>query len=108
MMITCPECKAEYSDQAKACIHCGAKNPKKMSGGSKFGIFALVIIGLFIAFLVIGNMAYDPKEHALSDAIARCRKDENDQLLSIGARRLARDACEMLAQRYKDNYGRAP
>jgi len=58
-VITCAECKKEYSDQAKACVHCGARNSNKMSAGGKFGVAILVIAGLFVAFLVLGNLSYN-------------------------------------------------
>jgi len=58
MLITCQECKKEYSSEAKACVHCGAKNPKLMSGAGMFGVVVLVLVGLFVAFLVIGNLNY--------------------------------------------------
>lgn len=57
MLITCPECKREYSSEAKACVHCGAK-PKRMTGAGKFGVFMLVLVALFVAFLVLGNLNY--------------------------------------------------
>ena len=108
MMITCPECKKEYSDQSKKCVHCGARNPNKMSGVGKFGVFLLIIVGLFVFLLIVGNMAYDPEQHSAELAIEECRKSESDVLLSIEARRIARGACELLEQRYKNKYGRAP
>jgi hypothetical protein len=108
MMITCPECKKEYSDQSKNCVHCGARNPNKMSAGGKIGVFLLIVVGLFVALLIFGNMAYDPEQHSAELAIEECRKSENDALLSIEARRIARGACELLEQRYKDKYGHAP
>lgn len=54
MMITCPECKKEYSSEAKACVHCGARNPNRMSGAGKVGVVVGVIVGLFVVFLIIG------------------------------------------------------
>lgn len=67
-MITCPECKKEYSEQAKACVHCGARNPKRMSAGGKFGVAILVLVGLFVAFLVIGNLSYNASGGAATNA----------------------------------------
>ena len=107
-LITCSICKKEYYGHAKVCVHCGAKNPNKMGAGSKFGIFVLAIVGIFIALLIIGNLAYDPEQHAAEEAIAQCHKIHSDELLGIGARRLARDTCDLMEQRYKDKYGRAP
>lgn len=72
MMITCAECKKEYSGQAKACVHCGARNPNKMSAGGKFGmfvlVFVLVLVGLFIALLVIGNLSSPTSNSSYTNA----------------------------------------
>lgn len=67
-MITCLECKNEYSEQAKACVHCGARNPMRMSTGGKFGMTILVLVGLFVAFLVIGNLSYTASGGAAANA----------------------------------------
>lgn len=67
-VIACDECKKEYSEQAKACVHCGARNPNKMSAGGKFGVAILVIVGLFVAFLVIGNLSYNSSGGAATGA----------------------------------------
>ena len=56
-MITCAECKKEYSGQSKACVHCGARNPNKMSIGGKFGVLILIVAGFFIILFVIGNFS---------------------------------------------------
>lgn len=57
MMISCPECKKGYSSEAKMCVHCGARNPKRMSGAGKLGVGLLVLVVLFGAFLMIGAMS---------------------------------------------------
>jgi len=56
MMITCQECKKEYSSEAKACVHCGARNPHRMSGAGKLGVGVAVVVGLFVVFLIIGTL----------------------------------------------------
>lgn len=58
-MLTCKECAKEYSNDAKACPNCGARNPNKWSAGAKFGAFIGVLVVLFIAFLAIGAMTPD-------------------------------------------------
>lgn len=79
-----------------------------MSVAGMFGVVLLFAVGLFVVLIVIGNMLYDPKEHSAQLAVEECRKAENDGLLSIDARRLARGACNLLEQEYKNKYGRAP
>jgi hypothetical protein len=39
----------------------------------------------------------DPQEVIDSEAIKKYRKMENDELLDIGARRFARQACDLMA-----------
>jgi hypothetical protein len=58
-MISCKECSKEYSNDAKACPNCGARNPNKWSAGTKFLAFIGVLVVLFIAFLAIGAMTPD-------------------------------------------------
>ncbi len=108
MLISCPECKKEYSDQAKACVHCGARNPKRMGPGLKLATILAAVLCVFLALVLIGNLAYDPEKERDQRAIAECKKTENDPLLDADARRLARGACELLEQRYREKYGHAP
>lgn len=108
MLITCAECHSEYSDQAKACVHCGAPTVRT-GGGSGRLVRALVIAaGLFIVLVVFGNLVYDPGRDAAERAIAECRKTEKDTLLDVNARRLARDTCDSLESNYEKKYGRTP
>ena len=108
MLITCAECKKEYSDQAKQCVHCGARNPNKMSGGLKFATIIMALVCVLLALILIGNTVYDPEQDAAQQAIASCGDLVDDELLSINARRLARDTCDRMEQRYKEKYGHAP
>ena len=109
MMIKCTECGKEYSDQAKACVHCGAPNTT-ISGGCLKAVIGLVVMVVVFVIIVIALRAYtiDPQEVIDSEAIKECRKAENDELLDISARRLARDACDLMEKRYNENYGHAP
>lgn len=109
MMIACKECGKEYSDQAKACVHCGAPNATK-SGGCLKAMIGLVVMVVVFVMIVIALRAYtlDPEEAIKSEAIKECRKTENDELLDIGARRLARDACDLMEKQYNEKYGHAP
>lgn len=59
MLISCKECQKEYSNDAKACPNCGARNPNKWGAGTKFMAFIGVLIVLSIAFLAIGAMTPD-------------------------------------------------
>lgn len=96
-LITCPECKKEISDQAKMCPHCGYELPKKKSGVSprKKTKSALIIGGVFLAFLIVGGgyFFFSPVTlqwccyHHISDATcvepetcSRCGKTWGDPL----------------------------
>lgn len=69
----------------------------------------VVMIVLFAIFIIaIRTYTLDPQEVIDSEAIKECRKMENDELLDIGARRLARDACDLMEKRYNEKYGHAP
>lgn len=71
------------------------------------GYIILGVIVLFIAFLVIGNMAYDanPEKFRAQAAIDMCYKPVNDELLDRGTRLFARNACQKMQREYKDKYG---
>ncbi|MCO1335350.1 hypothetical protein MO867_13510 [Microbulbifer sp. OS29] len=94
MLIQCKECSNEYSDQAQACIHCGARNPNKTSTGRKAGVAMLSLLGIAAGLLVLGNLIYDPEKDALQRALIECRKAQDDPLLTTEARRMARTACD--------------
>ena len=70
----------------------------------------LVVMVVLFAIFVIAIRAYtlDPQEMIDSEAIKECRNTENDELLSVEARRLARDACDLMEKRYNEKYGHAP
>ena len=108
MLIACEECSKEYSDQAKTCIHCGARNPSKKTAGAKFGVFLLWAAGIFVALVVFGNLVYDPDKDAAQRAIAECRKSKDDALLGRDARLLARKACDRMVADYRRQYGHSP
>ncbi len=62
------------------------------------------------AIFVVAIRAYtlDPQEVKDSEAIKECRKIENDVLLELSSRRFAREACDLLEQKYNDKYGNPP
>ncbi len=77
----------------KACVHCGAPNTTK-SGGCFKAVLGMVAMVVVFAIIVITLPRVSVSPQVIdSEAIKECRKTENDELLSIGARRLARDAC---------------
>lgn len=110
MMINCKECGKAYSDQAKACIHCGARNPTHTGGGCLKAIIGLVVmVVLFAVFVVAIRMyTFDPKEASEREMIMACRNVQNDTANGIEARQTAREACDLMEQKYTAKYGHGP
>lgn len=48
-LITCKDCKKEFSTDAKRCLHCGAKKPGSQI--VRYGLWAIVAVGLIIPFV---------------------------------------------------------
>lgn len=111
-MITCPDCKKEYSDQAPRCVHCGARNPNRMSGGKKVGIVLLVLIGLVVAFLgfgaVVGNTPAGKQQARERNAIATCWDSQAKKSLDPGEQRFVASACEKMEDDYRKKWGHNP
>lgn len=112
MLTACQECGKEISSEAKACPHCGkptAAPGSKSSDGAKTG--CLWIVGsLAIAFGIYAvSLNNDPDFQARMKAKAameECRKPEKDELLPIDARRFFREACDQMAEKYRQQFGR--
>lgn len=109
MMINCKECGKAYSDQAKACIHCGARNPTDTGGGCLKAIIGLVVmVALFAIFVVAIRMyTFDPKEASEREMIMGCRDAENDAR-GIETRQTIRGACDSMEQKFTAKYGHGP
>lgn len=66
-LFACSECGKSYSDQAAACVHCGARNPKYKSAGTRFLIGVLILVcGIFILIGVIAAFDNPTPEQKLS------------------------------------------
>ena len=110
MMINCMECGKAYSDQAKACIHCGARNPAHAGGGCLKAIIGLVVMVVLFAIFVVAIRMYtlDPKEASDKEMIMACRDVQNDTANGIETRQTARAACDAMEQKYREKYGHGP
>lgn len=56
MLTTCSECGKQFSDQAPACVHCGAPNAayqKPIGGAAKFLIATVVAVVVVLGGLMI-------------------------------------------------------
>ena len=95
MMINCTECGKAYSDQVKACIHCGARNPAHAGGGCLKAVIGLVVMVVLFAIFVVAIRMYtfDPKEASDKEMIMACRDVQNDTANGIETRQAAREAC---------------
>lgn len=80
-LITCKECKAQVSNQAKTCPQCGAKVPKKTSVLT--WIFGFVILGVVFASI---NKGESMKANAIAKQeakpVAWIYRSQNDPMTS--------------------------
>jgi hypothetical protein len=110
MMINCTECGKAYSDQAKACIHCGARNPASTGGGCLKAVIGLVVMVVLFAIFVVAIRMYtfDPKEASEKEMIMACRDALNDTANGIETRQTLREACDSWEQKFREKYGHGP
>ncbi|HSR65908.1 MAG TPA: hypothetical protein VLM17_09960 [Xanthomonadaceae bacterium] len=116
-LLDCPECKREYSDQAAACVHCGARNPAHRKPTPLILKLLLGIVVLFVTFIGLGlvlEMA-DPTSGQRNDdrsAIEYCESEyarlEDDPRMTRGALGLAYGACEKLKDDFRRKWNREP
>lgn len=111
-LIRCKDCGKEFSSDAKSCIHCGAKAPKQASGCMPIALVMLVSALVLIAVLIYAGTAPGSSDYSRQSgdraAIEQCKKDRDDELNLISTRRLLRDTCAQLEQRFRDKYGYSP
>ena len=102
-MKTCAECGKEFSDQARACVHCGAPNPRKagpfagaakLVAGIALGTFALVFA--YSAYLSGTPEAKERREDR--KAIEQCEMVNSPSFHECFERR----------RRYIEKWGRQP
>lgn len=112
---TCHECGKEYSSEAKACIHCGARNPSHRGMGYYASRLALVAGLLVVGFMALGGLLVSrvpPEEREAKyrdrEAIEMCREQQNDELSDISTRRMIREACDKMASNFRATYGVDP
>ena len=107
MLIECPECGKEYSDQSGKCVHCGAGNPNKMGLALKLATFAMAGVCVLLVLMLIGIRS-DPEKQQARDAISLCREGQADELMDIEARRFVRATCDKMEQDFVRKYGVKP
>jgi hypothetical protein len=115
-LIACNECSKEYSDQAPACIHCGAKNQgfKKQMGC--LPILLLCAIGAIAFVIVIGLFLSDTPEAKArmkdSDTIDFCESEyarmKEEPGTSTGALRMSYLTCEKMKEDFRAKWRSEP
>jgi uncharacterized membrane protein YvbJ len=128
-LISCPECKAQVSDQAGSCPQCGYPmkapqiapkqlhpdlvDPRETQGKSHPVLWTLgILCGLFVAFMAYGFMVSNTPEGRAQakdrDAIALCHKEQNDELQERSTRRFVRRVCDNMVAYFTAKYGVDP
>jgi len=86
----CPECRAQVSDQASSCPHCGMKLKPKQKLTFKHYVILAVAVLLAVAFLqarhpkTLGSPAQQPPSAQQEDKILAKLKQRVDKQLSAG------------------------
>lgn len=122
-LVKCKECSREVSDQAAACVGCGAPIPKNpgpaaympppeargMGLGAKLAIVAGAIVVAFFGFgAVMSNTPEGQTRIKARDAIAFCWEEQGRKSLDAASQRLAAGACEGMENAYEQKFGRRP
>ena len=112
---TCHECGKEYSSEAKACIHCGARNESWTSPGMKVAatLFCIVFAGVILVGVLIANRPKEPAGLAKAKSQARaaldeCRSRQDDELRELSERRFTRAMCDKMEADFRSNFGENP
>jgi hypothetical protein len=113
-MTTCAECKAEISDQAAACVKCGAPLPEPPAPPSNFWAFfgpisivgACVVAVLYFAGVFKGG---PPDERSrLSRAVTECWSVQAQKSNDLGTARFAARLCEQMEKDFVARFGHRP
>lgn len=68
----------------------------------------LIIVGGFVALIVIGAMLPETPKSKDRAAIDLCWQDHERKSLDSGTKRFIAGTCEMMEQRFKERHGHAP
>jgi hypothetical protein len=119
-LINCHECGKEYSSEAPACVHCGAKNAsyvKPTSGCLRlFGWGAGGALVVVVLLMMYGARVASTPEGAerikARDVIDYCEKEaekaRTDPRMSQTAVQIATGACDVLREEYRRKWNRQP
>jgi hypothetical protein len=124
-LITCPECKAEISDKAAACVRCGAPitqqrpsqafdrpNTPPPPPHSTRRIWPWFVAAPILAFFAFGFYASNtPEGKARAQArqgIETCWDEQKRKSFSPGEQRFIAGACERMEADFRQRYGASP
>lgn len=111
-LINCIECSKQYSDQATACVHCGARNPNRKSPLRIMLLALAVLVSIILFGMVIAEGNPRMVRHTDADAINRCEAEYGRLKEHPGMTRdalvLAYETCQKLRQDYRDRWGYEP
>ena len=106
MLMTCQECGAKFSTEARACPQCGWRRSR---GIGKWVAIAAFLPGVMLVFGFISSRSPEGIERSNSRAaIELCWKDQARRSLDPAAARFAAGACEMMEERFRQKWGFAP
>jgi ribosomal protein L40E len=104
-LITCKECGHQVATSAKACPKCGARVPR-----TKWWLWVpLGAVAAFLAFgAVVGNTPEGKQSAQERMAIDLCWSEQSRKSLSSSETRFVAGACEMMEERFRAKWNRAP
>ena len=106
MLMTCQECGAKFSTEAKACPQCGWRRSR---GVGKWVAIAAFLPVVMLALGFVSSRTPEGRERANGRAaIELCWKDQARKSLDPAAGRFAAGACEAMEERYRQRWGREP
>lgn len=119
-LVNCFECRQPISDQAKTCVHCGARNAKYVAPDRPvlrvlgWGVLSVVVLGF--ALLAYGcQVASTPEGQeriAERRAIETCEqavtRAKDDPRTSRETYALLYDGCERMKAEYRQRWQREP
>lgn len=104
-LISCHECGAQVSSEAKACPNCGAK-PKKPRKSRALLYAILGVPVIFITWIAVGAPGHRVShQYKMGAAIADCREQIENAVIPDAS---LKQACEFMASDYRARYREEP